>query len=146
MDGALGQRWFFARAKETSDAPVSFPDVPFFDYVAVLPLDRKLRDGWTKHIFRRTMSGILPEEIRLRRSKIGFETVEKTWIEKELRERLQEFFSGSDLRASRFYNPDTIRRLLRRSRPMVDQTSRIWRTLDLELWFRQFFGEKQSAP
>jgi hypothetical protein len=75
------------------EEPVPFLDRPFFDHVAALPLDRKLRDGWTKRIFRRAMSGILPEEIRLRRSKIGFETPEKTWIQ-ELREHLQEFISG----------------------------------------------------
>jgi len=127
------------------EARVPFLDRPFFEYVAALPLDRKLHDGWTKYIFRRAMSGILPEEIRLRRSKIGFETPEKRWIEKELRGYLQEFFSSSYLQASRFYNPDAVRGLLREPHLTVDQTSQIWRTLNLELWFREFFGEMKGA-
>jgi asparagine synthase (glutamine-hydrolysing) len=127
------------------EARVPFLDRPFFEYVAALPLDRKLRDGWTKHIFRRAMSGVLPEEIRLRRSKIGFETPEKKWIEKELRGHLQEFFSSSDLRASRFYNADALRKLLAEPRLTVDETRRIWRTLNLELWFQEFFGEMRGA-
>ena len=127
------------------EARVPFLDRPFFEYVASLPLDRKLRDGWTKHIFRSAMSGILPEEIRLRRSKIGFETPEKTWIDKELRGQLQEFFSKGDLQASRFYNPQATRRLLRKPRLTTDETSQIWRVLNLELWSREFFGEMRSA-
>lgn len=127
------------------EARVPFLDRPFFEYVAALALDRKLRDGWTKYIFRRAMSGILPEEIRLRRSKIGFETPEKRWIEKDLRGRLQEFFSKPDLQASKYYNPDAVRELLSRPRLGIDDTSRIWRTLNLELWHREFFGGMKTA-
>jgi len=123
------------------EARVPFLDRPFFEYVASLPLDRKLCDGWTKHIFRRAMSGILPEEIRLRRSKIGFETPEKRWIERDLRGRLQEFFSKKDLVASRFYDVDALRKLLNKPKLTSDETSLIWRILNLELWYRQFFGE-----
>jgi len=127
------------------EARVPFLDRPFFEYVAALPLDRKLRDGWTKYIFRRAMSGILPEQIRLRRSKIGFETPEKRWIEKELRGRLQEFFSKPDLQASKYYSPSSVRKLLSKPRLSVDDTSRIWRALNLELWYREFFGGMKAA-
>jgi asparagine synthase (glutamine-hydrolysing) len=127
------------------EARVPFLDRPFFEYVAALPLDRKLRDGWTKYIFRRAMSGILPEQIRLRRSKIGFETPEKRWIENELRGVLQEFFSKPDLQASKYYSPSSVRKLLNRPRLSVDDTSRIWRGLNLELWYREFFGQANVA-
>jgi len=123
------------------EARVPFLDRPFFEYVASLPLDRKLCDGWTKYIFRRAMSGILPEEIRLRRSKIGFETPEKRWIEKDLRGRLQEFFSKKELVASRFYDVDALRKLLNKPKLTSNETSFIWRILNLELWYRQFFGK-----
>ena len=127
------------------EARVPFLDRPFFEYVAALPLDRKLRNGWTKHIFRRAMSDILPEGIRLRRSKIGFETPEKRWIEKELRGRLQEFFAKPDLRASKYYSPSSVRKLLSKPRLTLDDTSRIWRVLNLELWYREFFGGMRTA-
>ena len=127
------------------EARVPFLDRLFFEYVAALPLDRKLRDGWTKYIFRRAMSGILPEQIRLRRSKIGFETPEKRWIENELRGRLQEFFSKPDLQASKYYSLSSVRKLLKTSRLSVNDTSRIWRVLSLELWYREFFGGMKAA-
>jgi len=127
------------------EARVPFLDRPFFEYVAALPLDRKLRDGWTKHIFRRAMSGILPEEIRLRRSKIGFETPQMKWIQNDLRGRLQEFFSEPNMAASRFYNLDSLRELLARSRLTNDQVSLVWRALNLELWYREFFGQANAV-
>ena len=127
------------------EARVPFLDRPFFEYVAALPLDRKLRDGWTKHIFRSAMSGILPEEIRLRRSKIGFETPERNWIENELRAPLREFFSKSDLLASRFYDPNVPRKLLTKTRLTNSEANCVWRTLNLELWYRMFFGEKENT-
>jgi len=59
--------------------------VPFLDYKLVeeiynMPLDYKLRDGRTKAVLRDAMKGILPEKIRNRYSKLGFETPEDAWI------------------------------------------------------------------
>lgn len=127
------------------EARVPFLDRPFFEYVAALPLDRKLRDGWTKYIFRRAMSGILPEEIRLRRTKIGFETPQMRWLQNDLRGRLREFFSQPNLTASRFYNLDSLRELLARPRLTYDQVNLVWRVLNLELWYREFFGQADAA-
>jgi asparagine synthase (glutamine-hydrolysing) len=123
------------------EARVPFLDRPFFEYAAALPLDRKLRNGWTKQIFRKAMRGILPERIRVRRSKIGFETPEGQWIRHDLRERLRTFFSEKELRANRFYNADAMRTLL--NTPILSdyEVSLIWRILNLELWYREFFGK-----
>lgn len=38
------------------------------------------REGETKHVFRRAMQGIVPNEILLRKDKIGFEPPEKEWL------------------------------------------------------------------
>jgi asparagine synthase (glutamine-hydrolysing) len=126
------------------EARVPFLDRLFFEYSASLPLDRKLRNGWTKYTFRKAMKGILPEEIRVRRSKIGFETPEGQWIRYDLRGRLRAFFSEKELRANRFYNADAVRTLL--NAPMLSdyQVSLIWRILNLELWYREFFGESSN--
>lgn len=58
---------------------------PFLDYRLVefnmgLPSQYKLSDGWTKHVLRTGMKGVLPEPIRLRVDKIGFATAEEEWI------------------------------------------------------------------
>ncbi len=53
--------------------------VPFLDHNLVertlaLPGDQKIEKGITKSILRKSMKGILPEKIRVRSDKIGFET------------------------------------------------------------------------
>lgn len=62
--------------------------VPFLDYRLVelalgLPDGYKLGQGWTKRILRESMRGVLPESIRQRRDKIGFETPELQWMREQ---------------------------------------------------------------
>lgn len=57
---------------------------PFLDYRLIeftlgLPGDHKLSQGWTKHVLRESMRGILPETIRTRTDKLGFVTAEEEW-------------------------------------------------------------------
>ncbi len=59
--------------------------VPFLDYRLVektlsLPADQVIRKGMNKHILREAMRGILPEPIRVRRDKIGFDTPMNEWF------------------------------------------------------------------
>ncbi|MBI4835411.1 MAG: asparagine synthase (glutamine-hydrolyzing) [Planctomycetes bacterium] len=59
--------------------------VPFLDYRIVefvfsAPDNQKIRNGWTKYLYRQAMKGILPEEVRLRRDKMGFVTPEDIWL------------------------------------------------------------------
>jgi asparagine synthase (glutamine-hydrolysing) len=64
--------------------------VPFLDYRLVsllLPMAPrwKLRDGWTKWIFRRAMEADLPPAIAWRKDKQGFITPEDRWVAGALR-------------------------------------------------------------
>jgi asparagine synthase (glutamine-hydrolysing) len=121
------------------EARVPFLDRPFFEFAAALPLDRKLRDGWTKYIFREAMRGILPEKIRLRRSKIGFETPEHTWITRDLRWRIANFFETPTLHATYLYDLKKIKEILRKDNLNAGEVGVIWRTLNLEMWWEAFF-------
>jgi asparagine synthase (glutamine-hydrolysing) len=64
--------------------------LPFLDYRLVsllvsLPVEYKLRDGWTKWIFRRAMQGLLPNEIAWRKDKQHFIVPQNEWFRSELR-------------------------------------------------------------
>jgi asparagine synthase (glutamine-hydrolysing) len=64
--------------------------LPFLDYRMVsllvpMDIDRKLRDGWTKWIFRKAMEPFLPPEIAWRRDKQGFLVPQQRWFRDELR-------------------------------------------------------------
>jgi asparagine synthase (glutamine-hydrolysing) len=123
------------------EARVPFLHRPFFEYVASLPLDRKLHNGWTKYIFRLAMRNILPDEILLRRSKIGFETPERKWIQ-GLGEKLCNFFSDSSLAVSKYVDMEALRRLINKSMLTNDEARLIWRVLNVELWYRQFVPQQ----
>ena len=60
--------------------------LPFLDYrllEASLSMDvkHKIKVGWTKYILRKSMEGILPEQVIWRKNKLGFNAPEKTWTE-----------------------------------------------------------------
>lgn len=72
--------------------------LPFLDYrlvetVSAMPLDQKLKNGWTKYVMRNAMKGILPEKIRLRKDKIGFATPEDVWLKSSLKEDVGKTFT-----------------------------------------------------
>ena len=59
--------------------------VPFLDYNLVefvysMPNDFKIKNSTTKYIFREAMDGILPNEIKKRKDKVGFATPQSQWI------------------------------------------------------------------
>jgi len=62
------------------EARTPFLDFRLVEFTLGLPGDLRLSNGWTKQVLREAMKGIIPEEIRLRRDKIGFATAEWEWI------------------------------------------------------------------
>lgn len=60
-----------------------FLDHRLVEYVYNLPTEEKIKGSFTKHLLREAMKGILPEDIRLRRDKIGFQAPEMLWIKEE---------------------------------------------------------------
>jgi asparagine synthase (glutamine-hydrolysing) len=73
--------------------------LPFLDYRVVetalsLPRDVKIRDGWSKWVLRKFMSGRMPDEITWRKNKMGFEAPEKIWLDRHSN-TMKEAISGS---------------------------------------------------
>lgn len=71
--------------------------VPFMDYRLVeflyaIPTNYKIKNGFTKYLMRDALSGILPEEIQLRKSKLGFDTPQEVWMRNELNPYFQSYF------------------------------------------------------
>ena len=67
--------------------------VPFLDHRLVtqlLPLAAKwkMRDGWSKWVFRKALEPDMPPEITWRRDKRGFSTPENQWLKNELRPQI----------------------------------------------------------
>src|SRR5260370_42277300 len=72
--------------------------LPFLDYRLVqmllsLGTEWKLRDGWTKWVFRKAMESFLPESIVWRKDKQGFTNPQAEWLKHELRGKIQGLLS-----------------------------------------------------
>jgi len=75
------------------ESRVPFLDHRLVEYVASLPLNLKLRDGWTKYCLRRGGRGIIPDKILGRKDKLGFATPEEDWLRQSLKEDSRQTFS-----------------------------------------------------
>jgi asparagine synthase (glutamine-hydrolysing) len=77
------------------ESRVPFVDHLFVEWVATLPADLRLSDGWTKRILRESLRDVLPEVVRNRKSKLGFSSPESQWLSGPLREWLNETLTTS---------------------------------------------------
>ena len=76
--------------------------LPFLDVRLVerlLPLDAgwKIRNGWTKYIFRKATESVLPRGTAWRKDKRGFTVPQSVWLRGRLRDRVLETFDASAL-------------------------------------------------
>jgi asparagine synthase (glutamine-hydrolysing) len=65
--------------------------VPFLDYRIIQLLasstdEQRIEGGWSKSIIRRSMHGLLPNEVIYRKDKMGFVTPESIWAKNECKD------------------------------------------------------------
>lgn len=101
----------------------------------------KLRDGWTKWILREAMRNVLPEAVRLRKSKLGFATPQKEWLRKDVRGTIRSLIQDSALKIERILSPKRVSAaldaFLHNERGGLTEIE-AYRVLNLELWARVF--------
>ena len=107
--------------------------LPLLDYRLVefafcLPIQYKIRNGWTKYIFRKAIRKELPPEIVWRKHKVGSDVPERTWIS-QLKPIIKDYFTKSKFVKDIFdlQNVDKLGPRL------------IWKIFNLELWYRKFW-------
>ena len=118
---------------------------PFLDYRVVefaltLPAVYKLRDGCSKYILRKTMTGTVPQAILDRRDKMGFVTPEAEWIRNNM-DAVRDLFETDSFRAERYIDVSKIRKSF--DTLFTDRAiSRLglWKIIILEKWLRSFFS------
>lgn len=117
--------------------------LPFLDYRLVefalsVPPEFKIKNGWTKNIIREGMKGIIPESIRTRKTKIGFEVPQEKLL-KSLQPWLKEA-SQTGMRSEAYINPRWLRTKIESGDFAGNE---FWRALSAELWMREFFGREK---
>jgi asparagine synthase (glutamine-hydrolysing) len=92
----------------------------------------------TKHIFRKAMQGVLPEEV-LRQPKAGFAAPTDYWLANDLCEMTDDLLSESRLRGRGLFRPEGVQKLIAEHRiGRQDWSMQIWQFLTLELWMQNF--------
>lgn len=87
------------------EARLPFLDFNLVEYLYSLPESFMVRNGITKYAYRESLKGIIPEKVRLRKSKEGFKMPEYEFIRKN-----QDTIIGifEENRINNFFNVDTI--------------------------------------
>ncbi|MDB5053865.1 MAG: hypothetical protein JWM44_1915 [Bacilli bacterium] len=123
--------------------------VPFLDYRLIemlvpLPAELKLKNGWSKYIFRKAMEPFLPQQIVWRKDKKGFANPESEWLKHELKAGVLEYFTKDSL----IFKFGLVERapLLKKYELYCRQSSDrgvisykdIFNPMALEIWLRKF--------
>ncbi|MBN2143519.1 MAG: asparagine synthase (glutamine-hydrolyzing) [Candidatus Aureabacteria bacterium] len=72
-----------------------FLDFRLAEFIHTLPSNYLLKNGWTKWILRESMKSILPDAVRIRKTKLGFATPETIWLHENLLS-IRELFSRTE--------------------------------------------------
>src|SRR5467141_432847 len=121
---------------------VPFLDREFAEFVAwnVRP-ESKLKGKWrptTKHIFRKAMHSMLPEEV-LGQPKAGFAAPVDYWLAHDLRPMVDDLLSESQVRRRGLFRPEVVRTYIdEHRRGAEDWSMQIWQLLTLEIWMQLF--------
>ena len=123
------------------EARVPMLDYQLAQFAVNCPVTFKLRDGWTKWILRQGLRGILPEEVRLRKSKLGFSTPQQHWLRGDVRGRIRSLIDDSRLKMERILSGRKVRQQLTAflsGNPHALNELQVFRILNLELWAKAF--------
>jgi asparagine synthase (glutamine-hydrolysing) len=118
-----------------------FLDHELAEFLVNCRTDLKLRAGWSKWILRESMSGILPDSIRLRKTKLGFDTPLSEWLHAGLNDGIKDVLFSSRLRLERLFAAHKLARevqLFSSNAHGALDASFLFRVIALESWARVF--------
>jgi asparagine synthase (glutamine-hydrolysing) len=113
-------------------------DHVFMEFVATLPPEMKLSGNQTKHIFKQSLRGALPDVI-LDRPKMGFGAPISSWFRNELREMAEDLLLSARTRQRGYFRAKVVEGLwVEHISKELDHSETLWTLLVLELWHRIF--------
>jgi asparagine synthase (glutamine-hydrolysing) len=122
------------------EARVPLLDHKLVEYGISLPDNLKFKEGWSKYAIRQAMRGLVPDSVRLRKSKLGFEAPDRIWLSQDLRGQVSELIEGN-LRCQKYIDPSALRRWYSSTgagRANTESYLGLFRVLSLEMWMRVF--------
>ncbi len=125
--------------------------VPFLDHRIVelafkLPPRTKIEGSNTKIVLREAMRGLLPEDVRARRDKLGYPTPARAWFVRH-GGWLRDLLCSRVANQRGFTRPDAVRRVIdQHLTHEADHSWLLFRLASLELFAQAFVDDKALAP
>ncbi len=117
-------------------------DHKLIEYVQTIPGTLKLHGMETKHILKRAVAGLVPDEI-IQRQKKGFSVPIRQWFKRELKDMLNDTLSDQRTRERGLLNARAVRALVNEHQiGRRDHAHKLWGLLTLELWQRAFIDQR----
>jgi asparagine synthase (glutamine-hydrolysing) len=126
------------------ESRVPFLDHPLVEFAAGIPSSYAAKGLEGKSILKSAVEDLLPHSI-IYRKKMGFPTPWSGWLVGEQLQELEHLMLEPRSMQRNLFRPDAIRSLFAEHRTRTrDNSNRIWRLLNLELWFRVFVDRDSS--
>lgn len=123
-----------------------FLDHRLVEFLFAIPADQKIRGRITKVILRNAINGIVPDEIRLRKDKLGFAPPEPLWLRGPLRPWIDEILHSPSFRQRGWLDPQAVDRVWQGFLAGRDAWhSLVWRWVSLEVWARVFLDNDRCS-
>lgn len=117
---------------------------PFMDYRLVektiaLPPDQVIKKGTTKWILRQAMEGVLPENIRMRQDKVGFENPAHMWLKnKKLQDIVQEIIAAKNSAVWNYINHNNFAKKYQKYlNNEISMDNEIWKLINLDIFLKK---------
>jgi asparagine synthase (glutamine-hydrolysing) len=98
-------------------------------------MSAKINGRWTKYVLRQAMKGVLPEKVRLRRSKMGFPAPSEEWAKRLIRDN-RELCIETATHAKDYVNLKNFENLCTKilAKGRSEDIELFWRILILSKW------------
>ncbi len=127
------------------ESRVPFLDHKLVEFTARLPERMKLRGWTTKYILRKSMKGLLPDQI-LTRSKMGFPVPLGAWFRGQFRPLVDEYVLGERSLGRGIFERKYLRNLVEEHQSGGENhAERLWMLVNFEMWQRQFIDGEDVA-
>ena len=120
------------------EARSPFLDQELIEFACKMPFDKKFAGGDYKHLLKKAIKDIVPDENVYRR-KIGFTIPLDRWFEGSLNEYSKSILLNKNSFVSQIFNQSYIKEMLLKHSKVNDFGPRLWSLLSLELWHKAYF-------
>jgi len=120
--------------------------MPFLDYRIVefifsLPPQSKVGNEYTKRILRHAMKNILPDEIRLNKTKIGFNAPIVDWFHNELKDWMLSIMNNPEFMSCKYFNGKEIKnnfeQYISEKKLFWDEAWKFWPPVHFIWWIKE---------